>query len=401
MSQIKIQALIDECYRRSVELLKDNATDFGVMASSIQAEAVKKKYINVFGRDGSICALGMTVSGNPELLKIARNTLITLAEYQNSKGQIPNSINPKKKEVLYYILGSIDATLWWLIALKFYSAYSGDEKLLVDLDDSVKRALRWLSYQDTNNCGLLEQGEASGWDDDMPVNGNSLYTNVLWAAVLNLYKKSNQEKLALDGINTLFMPHKANPNQSEFLQRDVYAKMRYNWVLSDVDDEPFYLHYISYRYVSDRCDVYANILAVLFDIGSPARDKEIMSYLRNSKAAKKYPIQVLFPYIDKRDEDWREYLDREDGLNRPYDYHNGGIWPYVGAFWAMALMKVGKEEEAWKELYRVAEANKADNWGFREWLNGKSGKPMGMRGQSWNAGAYILAYHYLNGDFEW
>lgn len=87
-------------------------------------------------------------------------------------------------------------------------------------------------------------------------------------------------------------------------------------------------------------------------------------------------------------------------LNFPYQYHNGGCWPYIGGFWVMALKNVKENKLAESELTKLAQTNKINNWQFNEWFHGKTGKPMGMAGQSWNAANFILAYHYLRGNFK-
>ena len=82
--------------------------------------------------------------------------------------------------------------------------------------------------------------------------------------------------------------------------------------------------------------------------------------------------------------------------NLPWQYHNGGIWPFVGGFWVMLLSRLGKEREAWGELEKLALVNRVNDWEFNEWFQGQSGEPMGMARQSWNAALYILAYRALN-----
>ena len=59
-------------------------------------------------------------------------------------------------------------------------------------------------------------------------------------------------------------------------------------------------------------------------------------------------------------------------------------------------MKSGFKNEAFAELGKIAYANSINNWSFYEWFNSKNGEPNGMKGQSWNAGMFIFAYHYLN-----
>jgi glycogen debranching enzyme len=86
--------------------------------------------------------------------------------------------------------------------------------------------------------------------------------------------------------------------------------------------------------------------------------------------------------------------------NLPYQYHNGGIWPFVGGFWVMLLAKLGRKNLALKELERFAAMNKVNNWEFNEWFHGITGEPMGMTGQSWNAAMFVLAFHALRDNIH-
>ena len=90
----------------------------------------------------------------------------------------------------------------------------------------------------------------------------------------------------------------------------------------------------------------------------------------------------------------------EHKQNHPEQYHNGGIWPFISCLWPMLIHKNGGQNKAWQELKKVALANKLNNWEFNEWLHGQTGKPLGMAGQSWNAGMFLLAYHYLNNQIK-
>lgn len=392
--------LIDTCYKRSVELLLENSNSYGVMAATETKNAIDKRYDYIFGRDACICSLGMVASKNKKLIKLAKKSLLTLASQQTSLGEIPYSCAPNKGKNLFYYLGSIDSTLWWLLALDFYHRYSGDTSLKPKLSANAKKGLKWLFYQDQNNDGLLEQGEATDWADDMPNNGMVLYSNVLWYKVLQIYGYKKEAKLAFDGLNNIFLPHQANPNRSAYLSKEIHRLKELRILQALVVDTPYYLHYISYRYASDRCDVYANSLAIIFGVASQVKAKIIIRYLRNNKVNKKYPVQVLIPPIKEGDSDWRDYLAREEGANKPYSYHNGGIWPYVGGFWVIALNKIGKKDVARKELVKLAFANKKNDWEFNEWFHARSGKPMGMPGQSWNASMFLLAFHNLQGDID-
>ncbi|MFC1678256.1 amylo-alpha-1,6-glucosidase [Patescibacteria group bacterium] len=391
--------IIDECYNKSINLLIKNTNQYGVMAASCASLARERRYINIFGRDACICSMGMVASQNEKLISAAKKSLKTLAQYQSKLGQIPYSVNPARKETLFYYMGDKDSTLWWLIALKFYYKYCGDKKLFNSLQPKVKKALTWLFYQDQNNCGLIEQCEASDWADLMPSNGSVLYTNVLWYKVLDLYGYKKEKGMVSDGLNNLFCPFEANEKKSKFLQKDVYRVKLLKILQNKMKPKPYYLNYVSSFYANNHCDVYGNILAILFDIADKKKSETIIKYLIRKKISHFHPVQVFFPPVQKKDDDWRDYFHHKK-LNLPFGYQNGGIWPYIGGFWVIALAKLGKNKLAWSELEKLAQANRANNWQFNEWFHGKTGKPMGMPGQSWNAGTYLLAFHYLKHEIK-
>lgn len=90
-----------------------------------------------------------------------------------------------------------------------------------------------------------------------------------------------------------------------------------------------------------------------------------------------------------------EVFIRKYHQNLEYCYHNGGIWPFVGGFWVLALAAAGRQPQAARELAGLARANAANGWRFTEWFHGLTGRPEGMPGQSWNAAMFLLAGHGL------
>ncbi len=154
---------------------------------------------------------------------------------------------------------------------------------------------------------------------------------------------------------------------------------------------------MSHGRYDEGCDVFANSLAILFGIAEK-RSKKILKYFFRKRVSNPYPVKVLNPPIFKPGLSWRPYLDsfkEKFWRSPPFCYHNGGIWPFVGGFYILALAKAGRKKEAKKELEKLAQANKLgrkQEWEFNEWLHGKTGKPGGSSLQSWSAAGYILAY---------
>jgi hypothetical protein len=382
-----------ECYKKSIDLLLENSGKNGFLASSQQKKAEKRNYLNVFARDASICSLGAIASGNKKLTLSAKNSLQTLAKFQAQNGQIPNYVKPESNSADFWRMGCIDATLWWLLALDFYDKNSDDKNLKKSLKRNCDAALQWLSAQEHPLSKLLIQNEASDWADIFPRSGKVLYTNSLWIKIKTLYKINGLTE-SQKNFNTTFYPFSANPKF--FLACD---KTTINEIIKNGRKNDCLLSYVNYLFWGRDIDVYGNSLAILFDCIDDNFKKNIVDFLDSRKRFKKMSIPVLFNPIKVNSREWRKYMESHK-QNYPHQYHNGGIWPYASAFWAMALFSIGRREEAETELEKIAFTNQINNWGFHEWFNAKTGKAEGMRGQSWNAGAFVLAWHYLKKDFE-
>jgi hypothetical protein len=63
----------------------------------------------------------------------------------------------------------------------------------------------------------------------------------------------------------------------------------------------------------------------------------------------------------------------------------------------MMLASLGETGKAQAALENLARANAVNNWQFNEWFHGRTGEPMGMPGQSWNAASFLLALDSLQG----
>src|SRR3569623_1810768 len=173
-------ALIARCREESIALLRANSKPEGLLAANHNEDAERRRYCNLFARDAAICALGMAVAGADALRDTARASLLSLARHQADNGQIPNFVDVLKQEPDIWNVGCIDATLWWLVAVRFCSALLRDDQLRATMRPYIEQALYWLRCQEHPLLCLLQQNEASDWADIMPRSGYVLYSNALW-----------------------------------------------------------------------------------------------------------------------------------------------------------------------------------------------------------------------------
>ncbi|HSB34481.1 MAG TPA: glycoside hydrolase 100 family protein [Nitrospirota bacterium] len=381
--------LVEECYRRSIRLLRKNSHAGGVIACAKSKKAVDRGYAAVFGRDAAICALGMVASGDRELLRHARVSLLTLANHQAGNGQIPKYVKPASREVDFWYSGCIDATLWWLVAVDFYDRSLPGEGLREKLAQNIGSALGWLFCQEHQGMYLLQQNEASDWADIMPRSGFVLYSNALWYHVKKRYGIATAGKTR-DFFKIIFFPFdKPAPDHKR-------ARVLTDYITSRAKRRDFYLSFVNFSFWGEEVDVLGNILACILGLSFPEKANAVVDGLIRLRVNRPFPVRVVHAPIRELSRFWRPYMERHS-QNFPYQYHNGGIWPFAGGFWVMLLAQLGREELAGKELERLAESLAENNWGFNEWLHGRTGKPMGMTGQSWNAALFVLAYRALRG----
>ena len=400
-NESRMMEITQIAYDQACAILESACSPLGLMASP-------EGYPHVWARDSAITALGAgLLPGHEACLRAA---LTTLAGQQSELGAIPNNVSVATERLDHTNAGSVDSNLWFI--LSHYIQY----RLFSDLDflrsswAALEKALLWLRYQDSNGCGLLEVHEAADWADLLANRFNVLYDNVLWYAALRAMA-TLARSLQVDGDRYDAMAddvrHKirillwVGPENHNEWGPSCPGHVEWKHTLSQIGPvlvkRPFFLPYVAFRDFGDYCDVFGNLLAILFGIANPAQERRILDYLRQAGIADPFPARALHPVIHPGDKDWREYY-RNNHLNLPDQYHNGGIWPFIGGFYVAALVKAGRVTEAQEQLARLAEVNRQgveSEWEFNEWCHGQTGRPMGYPHQAWPAGMYVYAYHSL------
>lgn len=385
-------------FEKAQQILMSECSPIGLMASP-------EGYPHVWARDSVITSLGSILAPGHETC--LRLSLQTLASQQSELGAIPNNVSVATGRLDHTNAGSVDSNLWFILGHVFQYRAMKDLEFLENSWPALEKALLWLRYQDSNGCGLLEVHEAADWADLLANRFNILYDNVLWYAALGamaemakILGKPDQfyQDLANDVRHKIRIVLWVGQENEEEWGPDCPGHTEWKHTLSQVDPvlikRPYFLPYVAFRDFGDYCDVLGNLLAILFGVANPAQEKRILDYLDQVGIADPYPVRVLHPIIYPGNKDWREYY-RNNNLNLPEQYHNGGIWPFVGGFYIAALVKAGRMEQARQQLEKLAEVNRLgteEEWEFNEWCHGRTGKPMGYPHQAWSAGMYVFAY---------
>lgn len=383
-----------------------------VTPSGFRASASVPGYPQVWARDSIITGLGAIASGDTSLIGTLRAALDTLAQHRSELGHIPLNVDLETGESSGENAAGVDANLWFVIGHAVYFECTRDTEFLNRWWPAVEEAMLWLRYQDVNNCGLLEIPEAGDWMDLMNCRYNVLYDNVLYYAALrhaaNLAALTHHSadaetyrRLATDvhdKLNLLLWAERGW-DAAEFGEKMARLKrLHLEWYMvyqhiGTISSRPYYLPYVAFRDYGDYLDTFGNLLAIIFGLADADRTRSILRFLRQVGADQPFPVKAIHPPIFPGDKDWREYY-RSRNLNLPHQYHNGGIWPFIGGFYVAALVHTGRLEEAARQLHQLALANQQGlehEWEFNEWLHGQTGLPMGYPRQAWSAAMYLFA----------
>lgn len=334
-------------------------------------------YPEPYTRDLMISIFGIAVTGNQVLLDSCRKVLITLAKNQTKHGHIPSLVHDKEDR------GSSDTTPLFLLGVGVYRRVSGE---LSFLDEAVEKALNWLEYQSPSDRFLVAQQPTSDWRDEQCVFGYGLFVNTLVYCSLRLHGQHDRADKVYSEMSKFTIT-------SGIIHDHVHEGLK-------LKNKPYYALWSYKIHSSERFDLLGNSIAILSGIASQIRANELISWIENEceYMREKNLLAVnlppnFFPYIKPEDADWHQrYLL----YNLPGEYHNGGIWPFICAFYIAALVAAKCYTLAEKKLLVLTDLIKLSNsknltYGFNEWHKAQDGLPKGQDWQTWSAALYLYA----------
>lgn len=374
----------EEALNKAIEVLTACAKPEGFYASGL-----KSGYEAVWARDSMIASFGASLVENRFKLPIA-HSLRLLKKWQSKNGQIPNcvgSYNLDRRSDKTY--NTIDSSLWFIIGSYVFAEAYNSHGLFKEHKKAIASTLIWLRHQDPNEDGFLSQLPTMDWQDAFPHKyGNVINTQALYYFVLKLIgheKEAEHLKKVVNGDIEAYL---------KLYDKKLGYYLPWNWKNHDGDREQ-----------EEWFDSLGNILAILTGLAKEDIALSILKHIKKEKINEPFALKAIWPPIRPGSKEWHSYFDKCDART-PYHYLNGGVWPFIGGFYVAALVKMNKFAEAEKELEKLAQADmqKFDpstrwqgrtkgKYEFNEWLDGRTGKPLGEPYQAWTAGTYIYAYH--------
>jgi glycogen debranching enzyme len=291
---------------------------------------------------------------------------------QKPNGQIPNVITSRQRGLFNQAFHSwtADNEILFLIGLQNFSLLAKDSTFISIDKEKIERCLSFVRKR-TNSLGLIS---GLDWRDAMPnYQDKLLLTNQL--LLLHLYRIMGFDKWAED-------------------MQDRIVNVFYS------DELGFFVDFVS----SDgrppagtqRFDSLGNALAILLEVHplATALAARIFDGVKSEYGYRNlsppYKIPRISPALSARGAN--AFL-RNGAIfrNRPHNYQNSAIWPFVEARIVRALAKAGEVDEASELAHRMASRSQ-----FNEWYSPDDGTPRGSRGQLWTAAAVLQAHGYVS-----
>lgn len=407
----KEEEIFTKGYRRALDLLYECSRPEGFIASPTD----KANYLRIWGRDGIIVGIAALMTDSADLIDTFRRTLETLGEYQGPHGEIPSNVDPQSGRISYGgMTGRVDAALWFIVGCGEYWQATGDDAFLDDMIPIIEKVHFLLGAWEFNNRGLLYIPATGDWADEYIHNGYILYDQLLYLQALrtlrvirnyahgspdhHLCRRVTQLK-RLIWDNYWFDKDGTVPD-------DVYHEILYEKGLKAATSckNLHWLPFFSPHGYGYRFDGLANVLVSLLDVSDDHRRDKVDTFI--TKLTKNYRVRLLpafHPVITPVDKDWKDLniTFSYTFKNRPFEYHNGGLWPMITGFYVADLARRNKEDAAWHYLEGVHTANasemNSEDWSFPEYINGKDFSPGGTRNQCWSAAGAIIGHQSLNG----
>ncbi|MFZ2430695.1 MAG: glycoside hydrolase 100 family protein [Lutibacter sp.] len=334
-------------------------------------------YPEPYTRDLMFSIFGIAVSDNQYLMESIRNVLETLAKNQTEHGHITSLVNDKENR------GASDTTPLFLLGVGIFRKVTGEQNFLLE---AVQKSLTWMECQSPLDLYLVAQQPTSDWRDEQWVLGYGLFVNTVVYSYLRLL---NQHERA-DKMFTAMRNFTYSENSGSNTLGEGFR----------LRQKPYFAFWSYKIYSSERFDLLGNSIAILSGLASTSEAEKMILWVEEMCDTMKKSGELacnlppnFFPFIQPEDPDW---IPRYEVYNRPGEYHNGGIWPFICGFYVAALVAANKQKLAVEKLVELTKIVKLSNTnsldlGFNEWIKAQGGKPKGQDWQTWSAALYLYA----------
>ncbi len=267
---------------------------------------------------------------------------------------------------------------------------------------TIDKVIFLLGAWEFNNRGLLYVPATGDWADEYVHNGYILYDQLLYLQALRTLHHLRRRITDDDDhdLRTRISPlkHRIQANywfgSDEKIPDEVYHEILFEKGRKAADrcTRQYWLPFFSPHGYGYRFDGFANVLASLIGVSTPSRRRTVDDYIEQHVVPDEIKLlPAFYPVIKPVDKDWEDLqiTFSYSFKNRPYEFHNGGLWPMVTGFYVADLALRGETEKAERYLAGIHGANAMSMddqpWAFPEYVNGSDFSAGGNRNQCWSS----------------
>lgn len=238
-----------------------------------------------------------------------------------------------------------DSTAWMIIVLHDYAVQAGNIEVLKELSSGVSSAVKYLRSRDPDRDHLLEQGPNQDWADTLLRSGKVAYTQAVWLRCLGAAGQIFE--LLGDGEQAA-----ACLKEAEDVRRAI------NRIL--MTPHGYYANFVAGDHVSMRRSLDTALL-IAFGACDQAQGLGVLEVLSTLDGP--FGPAIIEP----------GYSPDALGPSKypPGQYHNEGVWPWIGAYLALAWARAGEGQRARDTLRSLVTAESDTTY---EWVDGVSGE---------------------------
>ncbi|RPA69107.1 fructofuranosidase/invertase [Cyclobacteriaceae bacterium YHN15] len=370
--------------QKAMEMVRNASHEKGFLASSLSRDNYKR----IWTRDGMITGIAALSTREVDLIDTFLQTLLTIGRHISPQGHVPSNVDINERGVSYGgLAGRADTGSWWLIGLSLYAKYTGDKMMLYQFESNVSKIHDLYQAWEYNNKNLLYVPLAGDWADEYILHGYVLYDQVLRYAALRLTGQLLQRQDWLDKSEEIKKAiHENYQIHQDWLHLGIHPKAKQR-IFEKKGNKSYLLASFHPAGYQDYFDALGNSLAMIFKV-HPDPDTCIDWAAKNLGKI----VPAFHPTIQETDMDFSLLSQnfRFEFRNKPFEFHNGGIWPMVNGFWGLALFISKGKTQAEEVLNDVIDLNSRNNWDFNECFHGKTKAPCGVSNCTWSAAGQLL-----------
>jgi len=378
---------------KALQVLHNATCEQGIMA--LPTDDIVQNYTRIWARDSVMAGLVGLDYQDSILIEGLKNSLDTLKNNQTPEGIIPSNVSVDQLPVVSYggTAGRVDATLWYIIGALRYIAESGDDAFRRMHIWHIEKAMHVATIWEFNNKNLIYTPLSGNWADEYPIHGYTLYDNCLRLWGLEQYKAHIRDSESLtDKIIKVRKSIKSNFILSSKNKAKKYHQLLFERELSKGEKSFFMAGFNPSRYYS-MFDAAGNGLALSLGLLDEDDMLQFNLYLETVFDQIKVDLMPAFwPVIDGSHELHHDLAVNYafSFKNKPFHFHNGGIWPIMNGWLAKGLSKYGNDTIVQKMKNAYLDIAQKEDFQFSEYISSDTLQPLGQSPLCYSASGALM-----------